>query len=277
MRPSFVRYLALGVLAAGVVAIVWTALRSDEPGDDSAASLVTADAGDSASEAADADPAYAATASTAATTLLPSDTESRAQPADDSAPAATTTIAMTTDPATTVPASTTASTATVGTTTVPLAPIEVLGEADTLTGLDGWLNTDANSLEEIRAANRLTVVQFWTFGCRNCKNTLAALGQLYADFRGQGVEIVGVHSPEFSYEADVDNIIEAAADLGVVWPIALDTDKRNFHRWQEGPLAYWPRVYVIDGDNQIRFDRKGDGRATYEKLYETVARLLADA
>ena len=231
MRPSFVRYLALGVLAAGVAAIVWTALRSDDPGDDSAASMVTTDADDVASEAADANRADAATASTA----------------------------------------------TVGATTVPLAPIEVLGEADTLTGLEGWLNTDANSLEEIRDANKLTVVQFWTFGCRNCKNTLAALGQLYADFRGQGVEIVGVHSPEFSYEADVDNIIEAAADLGVVWPIALDTDKRNFHRWQEGPLAYWPRVYVIDGDNQIRFDRKGDGRATYEKLHETVERLLADA
>ena len=153
----------------------------------------------------------------------------------------------------------------------------MLGEADTLTDLDGWLNTDATSLEEVRAASKLTVVQFWTFGCRNCKNTLDALGQLYTDFRDQGVEIVGVHSPEFSYEADVDNIIEAAADLGVIWPIALDTDKRNFHRWQPGNIGYWPRVYVIDGDNQIRFDRTGDGRATYEKLYETVEQLLTEA
>ena len=153
----------------------------------------------------------------------------------------------------------------------------VLGEADTLTGLDGWLNTSATSLEEIRAANTLTVVQFWTFGCRNCKNTLETLGQLYADFGDRGVEIVGVHSPEFSFEADVDNIIEAAAELNVTWPIALDTDKRNFHRWQEGPTAYWPRVYVIDSDNQIRFDRKGDGRATYERLHATVEQLLAEA
>lgn len=158
-----------------------------------------------------------------------------------------------------------------------LPPPEMLGEADTLTGLDGWLNTDAASLEEIRAANTVTVVQFWTFGCRNCKNTLDALSRLYADFGGRGVEIVGVHSPEFSYEADVDNIIEAAADLGVTWPIALDTHKRNFHRWQEGPTGYWPRVYVIDADNQIRFDRRGDGAATYQELYETVERLLADA
>lgn len=158
-----------------------------------------------------------------------------------------------------------------------LPPPEMLGEADTLTGLDGWLNTDAASLEEIRAANTVTVVQFWTFGCRNCKNTLDALSRLYADFGGRGVEIVGVHSPEFSYEADVDNIIEAAADLGVTWPIALDTRKRNFHRWQEGPTGYWPRVYVIDADNQIRFDRRGDGTAIYQELYETVERLMADA
>ena len=274
MRPSFVRYLALGVLALGLAAIAWTALRGDDPGGDSAATLVAAGSGsagsgsagsgsagdsggdsggDVASGAADA---RAADVSTATTTALSSGTESGAGAVDDSASPSTTTVA---------------------TTTVPPEPIEVLGKADTLTGLDGWLNTDATSLDEIRAANKLTVVQFWTFGCRNCKNTLEALGQLYTDFRHEGMEIVGVHSPEFSYEADVDNIIEAAADLGVVWPIALDTNKRNFHRWQEGNIGYWPRVYVIDGDNQIRFDRTGDGRATYAQLYETVEQLLADA
>ncbi len=275
MRPSSVRYLALGALVAGVAAIVWTAVRGDDPGNDSAASLVTADAGaDAGGEAADAgqvDAASAATAPTAETAPAPSDAESDPQTADDSAA-----TAATADTATEVPEAADTAT-TVPATTVPLEPIEVLGVADTLSGLDRWLNTDATSLEEVRAANKLTVVQFWTFGCRNCKNTLTALGQLYADFGDQGMEIVGVHSPEFSYEADVDNIIEAAADLDVIWPIALDTDKRNFHRWQEGNIGYWPRVYVIDGDNQIRFDRKGDGRATYEKLYETVERLLADA
>ena len=269
MRPSFVRYLALGVLALGLAAIAWTALRGDDPGGDSAATLGSAGSGAADSGSAgsgdaasggDADSGDAAAGrtdgSTAATTVPSSGTESGAGAVDDSASAATTTVAAT---------------------TVPPEPIEVLGEADTLTGLDGWLNTDATSLEEIRAANTLTVVQFWTFGCRNCKNTLEALGRLYADFRHEGVEIVGVHSPEFSYEADVGNIIEAAADLGVVWPIALDTNKRNFHRWQEGNIGYWPRVYVIDGDNQVRFDRTGDGRATYAQLYQTVERLLTDA
>lgn len=258
-----VRYLALVVLVAGLAAIVWTAVRGDGSGDDPAASPATADNRDTAATTATApETTIAATGDPETTDVDATDSvDGTSEPAD---------------PVSEVP-ETTAPKTTVATTTVPPEPIEVLGVADTLTNLDGWLNTDATSLEEIRATNKLTVVQFWTFGCRNCKNTLDALGQLYTDFRDQGVEIVGVHSPEFSYEADVNNIIEAAADLGVVWPIALDTDKRNFHRWQPGNIGYWPRVYVIDGDNQIRFDRTGDGRATYEELYETVEQLLVDA
>ena len=133
---------------------------------------------------------------------------------------------------------------------------------------------NTSHLEELRAENELTIVQFWTFGCYNCKNTLEALTQIYADFGDRGAEIIGVHAPEFSYEADVDNIISAAAELGVTWPIALDTKKRNFHRWQEGPTAYWPRVYLIDGDNQIRLDKRGDRSSNYALLYEYVERLL---
>ncbi len=257
MRSSIVRFSALGILGVGVVAIVWTALGGDDAVDDSTASLGAVTVDDDAAEVE------------ANAGSVDSDGDAAAVARDDS----TATAAM---PATTTMAAPNVTTSTV-TTTVPPEPIEVLGTADTLTNLDGWLNTDVTSLEEIRAANELTVVQFWTFGCRNCKNTLEALSQLYTDFRGQGMEIVGVHSPEFSYEADVDNIIEASADLGVIWPIALDTDKRNFHRWQPGNIGYWPRVYVIDGDNQVRFDRTGDGRATYAQLYETVERLLAGA
>ncbi|MCY4516827.1 MAG: redoxin domain-containing protein [Acidimicrobiaceae bacterium] len=189
------------------------------------------------------------------------------QPAPSETPS--TSAAATAEPSATAAPTTT-------TTTEALEPIPVLGTAFTLSRLDGWLNTEATSLEEIRANNEITVVQFWTFGCRNCKNTLDALGELYADFGDHGVEIVGVHAPEFAYEADVDNIIDAAAKLGVTWPIALDTQKYNFHVWQEGPTGYWPRVYVIDSDNQIRFDRRGDSPRKYRELYQIVDRLLAE-
>ena len=241
MKASLGRYVAAGVLLVGVALIVWTAV--DAPDD-----------GPGVTEAANG---QSATPQTAPSEASPTTATVEAAPPE---PVTATTAAP-------VPT----------TTTEAPEPIPVLGTAFTLSKLDGWLNTGATSLEEIRADNEITVVQFWTFGCRNCKKTLDALAQLHADFRDRGVEVVGVHSPEFGYEADVDNIIEAAAELGVVWPIALDTTKYNFHVWQEGPTGYWPRVYVIDSDNQIRFDRRGDGAHTYRELYATVERLLAEA
>jgi thiol-disulfide isomerase/thioredoxin len=76
---------------------------------------------------------------------------------------------------------------------------------------------------------------FWTFGCRNCTATLPNLEALYAEHRGADFEIVGVHSPEFDYEKDHDAIAAAAQDLGVTWPIALDTLRRSFWSWQGSP------------------------------------------
>lgn len=150
-------------------------------------------------------------------------------------------------------------------TTIP----PMLGNSLALTDLDGWLQSDISSLEDLRG--QVVIVQFWTFGCYNCKNTLPHLQEIYADYRDQGLEIVGVHAPEFAYEEDPENILEAAADLGVTWPIALDTERRNFRAWQGSP-AYWPRTYVLDQNGLIRFDHVGEG--AYDQLAETVAVLL---
>ena len=144
-----------------------------------------------------------------------------------------------------------------------------LGPAKDLRGIDGWLQTDIESLEDLRG--KVVVVQFWTFGCHNCKATLPNLAALYAEHQGADFEIVGVHSPEFDYEKDPDAIAAAAEELGVTWPIALDTARQSFHSWQGSP-AYWPRTYVLDREWNIRFDHIGEG--AYEELNETVAALL---
>lgn len=145
----------------------------------------------------------------------------------------------------------------------------MLGQALALTDLDGWLQTDISDLADLRG--RVVIVWFWTFGCYNCKNTIPHLQDIYAGYHDQGLEIVGVHSPEFDYERDPDSILDAAQDLGVTWPIALDTERRNFHAWQ-GSRAYWPRTYVLDQDGLIRFDHIGEG--AYDELEQTVATLL---
>jgi hypothetical protein len=66
--------------------------------------------------------------------------------------------------------------------------------------------------------------------------------ELHGKYADQGFEIVGIHAPDFSSEAEVPNIEEAATDLGVTWPIVLDTRKRTFRSWQEGPTGHWPRI-----------------------------------
>lgn len=155
--------------------------------------------------------------------------------------------------------------------TLAASDIEVLAAPMTLTDLDGWLQAGTvDELEDLRG--QVVVLQFWTFGCFNCKNTIPNLQALYAAHGNRDdFEIVGVHTPEFAYEKDPDAIQQAAIELGVTWPIALDTDKRNFRAWQ-GDRRFWPRTYVLDRDGNVRFDRIGEG--AYDRLNATVAALL---
>lgn len=163
-------------------------------------------------------------------------------------------------------------TATTEATTPPTQP-PILRDAPALEELDGWLQADIDDLQQLRG--QVVILEFWTFGCSNCKATLPYLQDIYAAYGGEGLEIVGVHAPEFEFERDPDAIAAAAERLGVTWPIALDTNKRNFHAWQEGGVAYWPRTYVIDQQGRIRFDHIGEG--AYGELEATVAALLDTA
>jgi len=157
-------------------------------------------------------------------------------------------------------------------TTVDTPDLPDRGPHPELLDIDGWLQSDVTSLEELRG--KVVAVQFWTFGCSNCKATLPHMQVLYDKYRDQGFEIVGIHAPEFSYEAEESDIIDAAVELGVTWPIILDTRKRTFHSWQEGPTGHWPRIYLIDRHGDIRYDHIGEGR--YAETDAAVQALLAE-
>jgi len=139
-----------------------------------------------------------------------------------------------------------------------------------LVELDGWLNTDATSIDDFNG--QVLLVEMWTFGCHNCKARIPFNQSYYEEFGDENFEILGVHAPEFSFEAEVPNIIEAADRLGVNWPIALDTNKKNFRAWQPGSTNFWPRTYVIDQNGDIRYDHIGEGK--YEELRETIRYLI---
>lgn len=223
--------------------------------------LVVAGCGDSASEPDVTTAAPATTAATPATTPATTAAETQAAPS--------TAVMPTTSAAATVPTTTT--TAPAPATTVAAPPV-LREDTPPLVDIDGWLASDVTSLEELRGS--VVVVEFWTFGCYNCKNRIPYTQDLYAMYKERGLEIVGIHSPEFGYEREVANIEQAMVDLGVTWPVVLDTDRRTFREWQGRP-AYWPRTYVLDRQGRIRFDHIGEG--AYEELFQVVDYLLTES
>ena len=133
-----------------------------------------------------------------------------------------------------------------------------------------WIQTDATSFDDFDG--KVVAVQFWTFGCRNCQATWPHMRDLYAKYGGDDFEIVGVHAPEFDFERDVDAVAAAAEDNGLTWPIAIDNDKLNFRSWQE--RRFWPRVFLIDRDGNVRYDHIGEG--AYDEIDAAVGALIAE-
>lgn len=138
------------------------------------------------------------------------------------------------------------------------------------TGATGWLNSRPLTPADLR--DRIVLVNFWTYTCINWLRTLPYLRAWWAKYHDQGVEIVGVHTPEFSFEHDPDNVRQAAADMGLTWPVALDND---YVIWNAFANHYWPALYIADGSGQIRHHWFGEGG--YEESERAVRLLLREA
>jgi len=136
-------------------------------------------------------------------------------------------------------------------------------------GATGWLNSAPLRAEELRG--RVVLVDFWTYTCINWLRTLNYL-RAWADKYTDSLVVVGVHTPEFSFERDVENVREAAQDLGVDYPIALDS---AYAVWDAFANNYWPAVYVADTEGHIRHHHFGEGG--YDKCEQVIQQLLRDA
>jgi thiol-disulfide isomerase/thioredoxin len=156
------------------------------------------------------------------------------------------------------------------TTQVLNAAPENYGARKDLVNLDGWLNTDASSIDEFDG--KVLLVEMWTFGCSNCKARIPHNQDLYTNLSRDDFDIIGVHAPEFAFEAEIPNIEEAIERLGVTWPVAIDTNKENFRAWQSGGRRFWPRTFVVDQNGDVRYDHIGEGR--YEELAQTIQYLI---
>ena len=144
------------------------------------------------------------------------------------------------------------------------------GRLAQFSGATGWLNSPPLTTDELRG--KVVLVDFWTYTCINWLRTLGyvrAWSEKYAD---HGLVVVGVHTPEFPFERDVDNVRLAVQEMRVEYPVALDS---HYAIWEAFSNRYWPAVYIADADGRIRHHHFGEGG--YEECETIIQRLLRDA
>ncbi|HEX5980142.1 MAG TPA: cytochrome c biogenesis protein DipZ [Thermoleophilaceae bacterium] len=154
-----------------------------------------------------------------------------------------------------------------------MAGLPVLGRAPDFTGNDRWFNTPANAplrLDGLRG--RVVLVDFWTYTCINCIRTLPYLRAWDGRYRDRGLTIVGVHTPEFVFEREAENVREAIAANRLRYPVAQDNEYATWSAWGN---RYWPAKYLIDARGRVRYAHFGEG--AYEETEASIRALLAEA
>jgi thiol-disulfide isomerase/thioredoxin len=144
------------------------------------------------------------------------------------------------------------------------------GELPSLDGATGWLNS--KPLTAVGLRGNVVLVQFWTYTCINWLRTLPYVRAWAEKYEGQGLVVIGVHTPEFPVEHNLENVRRAATDLMVDYPIAIDSD---YAIWNAFDNQYWPALYVVDAQGHIRHHHFGEG--AYEESERALQRLLAEA
>lgn len=142
------------------------------------------------------------------------------------------------------------------------------GVMPSLNGAVQWLNSPPLTAESLRG--KVVLVDFWTYSCINCLRTLPYVKAWAEKYRDQGLVVIGVHSPEFAFERDINNVTKEAKKLGVTYPIAIDN---NFGIWQAFNNQYWPAHYFIDANGHIRYMHFGEGNyADSERVIQELLR-----
>jgi thiol-disulfide isomerase/thioredoxin len=137
----------------------------------------------------------------------------------------------------------------------------------TFDGAAGWLNSEPLGPAELRG--HVVLVDFWTLTCINWLRTEPYVRAWSRAYRDDGLIVVGVHTPEFSFEHDGDLVLQATKDRDIDYPVALDPDYRV---WRAFDNHYWPALYFVDGEGIIRDHHFGEGR--YEESEKSIQRLL---
>ncbi|MDA1129068.1 MAG: redoxin domain-containing protein [Chloroflexi bacterium] len=143
-------------------------------------------------------------------------------------------------------------------------------KAPEITGIRAWINSEPLTIEELRG--KVVLIDFWTYTCVNCIRTFPYLKQWNAQYSDDGLVIIGIHSPEFDFEKNYTNVLQATKENGITWPVAQDND---FETWSNYSNRFWPAKYLIDKDGIVRYTHFGEG--AYDQTEEHIRELLVDA
>jgi peptide-methionine (R)-S-oxide reductase len=142
----------------------------------------------------------------------------------------------------------------------PLAPEFASGD---------WINSAPLTLKSLRG--RVVLVDFWTFGCYNCRNTLPFLKRWHERYSDKGLTLVGVHSPEFDHEKKIENLRREVAALGIRYPVVTDND---YETWKAYRVRAWPTVFLLDKSGRVRWTHVGEG--AYDEAEQAIQKLLKE-
>jgi thiol-disulfide isomerase/thioredoxin len=149
-------------------------------------------------------------------------------------------------------------------------PLPIEGELPSFSGATAWLNSPPLAAAGLRG--KVVLIDFWTYTCINWLRTLPYVRAWAEKYREHGVVVIGVHTPEFSFEHDLENVRRAAQDMRVAYPIAIDND---YAIWDAFNNHYWPALYLVDAQGRIRYHQFGEG--AYEQSEMILQQLLAEA
>ncbi len=132
-----------------------------------------------------------------------------------------------------------------------------------------WINSEPLTLKGLHG--RVVLIEFWTFACYNCRNTLPTVKKWDAQYRDKGLTIIGVHTPESDLESNLNDVRREVAELGIKYPVVTDND---YATWKAYKVEAWPTLFLLDKQGRVRWTHVGEGY--YDQTEEVIKKLLAD-
>lgn len=154
-----------------------------------------------------------------------------------------------------------------GNAATPAASLQTGASAPDFKGIDGWLNSPPLDVKQLKG--KVVLVDFWTFDCINCAHTIPHVEDWYSRYRDKGLVVVGVHTPEYSFEHDTNNLKNAVKRFGIQYPVAQDN---QYATWNAYGNQYWPALYLFDQNGRLVYSHFGEGR--YDETEQQIRTLL---